>query len=229
MRSILRLTTVCFVFSQTLVAVAGDTANTPQPPETQLVVPTKLITAEAFERAEGLAAKGKPGWHGGIGEWQVKDGVLHAKDEAPSAARPNGHEGVCEFVTEFGDAVITAEFRLGKSPQVGVVCRDTQQPNHHLGRVLVTQDKVWIQKMDGIAKQTTKEILQTINTPFDPNQWYRITLEISGDEFLAHIGPHTLSGKNDRFKEKKGRVGLIAKGEGAQFRNVAVWAAEPKR
>ena len=229
MQLVLRLTTICLLSFQALLVVGEDVANVPQPPDTQLVVPTKLITAEAFDRAESLAAKGEPGWRGGIGEWQVKDGVLHAKDEAPSAARPNGHEGVCEFVTEFGDAVITAEFKMGTSPQIGVVCRDTHQPNHHLGRVLVTQHKVWIQKMDGIAKQTTKEVLETIDTPFDPDQWYKITLEICGDQFMAHLGSHTLSGHNERFKEKKGRVGLVAKGEGAQFRNVTVWAAKPKQ
>lgn len=200
----------------------------PTPPDTQLVVPTTLVTAEAFDRPEALAARGAQGWRGGIGEWRIEGGVLREKDEKPSTARPNGHEAVCEYVTELGDLVMTAEFKLGDSPHVGFVCRDTNNPNHHLGRIMVTPKAVWLQSMSGIAKQTRKEILQTIEAPFDPGQWYRITIEIKGDQWLARVGPHTLQARHERFRALKGRVGLVARGEGAQFRQVAVWKAAPK-
>lgn len=214
-----------FYFSMTAVGWTADV----KPPETQFTVPGQLITAEAFDRAESLAPKGTAGWRGGIGEWQVEGGVLHAKDEKPSPARPNGHEAVCEYVTELGDLIMTAEFKLGTSPQVGFVCRDTNNPNHHLGRIVVTPNSILLQKMSGISKQTKKEILQTIDTKFDPEKWYAIVIEISGDQWSAHVGSHTLQSRNDRFKDPKGRIGMVAKGEGAQFKNVAVWKAQPKQ
>lgn len=198
------------------------------PPHTTLVTPTALITAEAFDRPEALAAKGQTGWRGGIGEWRVEDGVLKEKDEKPSAARPNGHEAVCEYVTEVGDLVLTAQFKLGSSPHVGFVCRDTNNPNHHLGRIMVTPKSVWLQAMSGIGKQTKKEILQTIEAKFDPEQWYTITIEISGGQWFARVGPHTLQARHDRFQALKGRIGLVAKGEGAQFKHVSLWRAQPK-
>lgn len=215
------------LFFITLAAV-GQTAE-PKPPETKITVPGQLVTAEAFDRAESLAPKGTAGWRGGIGEWRVEGGAVHAKDEKPSAARPNGHEAVCEYVTELSDLIMTAEFKLGTSPHVGFVCRDTNNPNHHLGRIMVTPTAVWLQKMSGIAKQTSKEILQKIDTPFDPEQWYHVTIEISGDTWRATVGDHELTAKHERFKDAKGRIGMVAKGEGAQFRNVAVWKAVPKQ
>jgi hypothetical protein len=198
------------------------------PPETQLVTPTELITAEAFDRPESLPAKGQPGWHGGIGEWRIEGGVLTEKDEKPSEKRPNGHEAVCEHVTEAGDVVITAEFKLGGSPQVGFVCRDTLNPNNHLGRVLITPKGLSLLKMSGISKETRREVLQTIETPMDPDAWHSILIEISGDRWQARVGPHLLSARHERFKDLKGRIGMVARGEGAQFRNVAVWKAKPK-
>lgn len=207
---------------------AADDSTKVSPPETKLVTPTALVTAEAFDRPESLAPKGQPGWRGGIGQWHVTGGVLHAHDEKPSAARPNGHEAVCEYVTDVGDMVFTAQFKLGTAPHVGFVCRDTNNPNHHLGRIMVTPSAVWLQKMSGIAKQTKKEILQTNKTKFDPEQWYSITTEIRGDQWLASVGPHTLQARNDRFQDPKGRIGMVAKGEGAQFKNVAIWRAQPK-
>jgi hypothetical protein len=213
-----------FFFSMTVLGVSDE----PKPPKTHITIPGQLVTAEAFDRAESLAPKGTAGWRGGIGDWRVEGGSAHAKDEKPSAARPNGHEAVCEYVTELHDLVMTAEFKLGTSPQVGFVCRDTNNPNHHLGRIMVTPTAVWLQKMSGIAKQTSKEILQKIDAQFDPEQWYQVTIEISGDTWRATVGDHELTAKHDRFKDPKGRVGMVAKGEGAQFRNVALWKAHPK-
>ena len=62
----------------------------------------------------------------------------------------------------------------------------------------------------------------------DPNTWHRITIEISGDRFLAKIDDHVLEASHERFKERKGRIGFVAKNEGAQFRNVALWSAKAK-
>jgi hypothetical protein len=220
---------LCLAFAVlgTSTLTAADRSKVP-PPETKLVTPTTLITAEKFDQPSSLAPKGQPGWRGGIGEWTIKDGALHAKDEKPSAARPNGHEGVCEYVTEARDLVFTAQFKLGAAPHVGFVCRDTNNPNHHLGRIMVTPDKVWLQQMSGIAKQTKKEVLQTIEAKFDPEQWYQVSIEVRGDEWFARVGTHTLTARHERFKAPKGRIGLVAKGEGAQFKDVAIWHAKPK-
>ena len=208
-------------------------AEPPQAPKTRIAEPGELITAEKFDRPEAFLPKGKPdpavkGWRGGIGEWSIVDGAAYAIQEGPSEKRPNGHEAVCEYVTDLGDLVFTGEFKLGPSPRVGFVCRDTNNPNNHLGRVVITPAAIWIQKMSGIAKETRREELTKIEVATDPSTWHRIEIEVVGDRWLARIDDHVLEGRHERFKDRKGRVGMVAGGEGAQFRNLAIWSAKPK-
>lgn len=206
-------------------------AEEPAPPQTRLVRTTKLISAEKFDQPSAFGVKGKPGanlWRAGIGEWTIVDGAAYEKSERPTAKRPNGHEAVSEVVTDLGDLVLTGEFRLGESPQVGFVCRDTNQPNHHLGRVVITPTAIWIQKMSGIAKETRREELIRVKADIDPNAWHTITLEVCGDQWIAKVDDITLEAQHERFADRKGRVGMVARKDGAQFRNLAIWAAEKK-
>ena len=211
-----------------IVVQAGDRESVP--PVTQLCRVDKLISAERFDREASFVRKGQggtDGWRGGIGEWSIVDGAAFAKQEGPSERRPNGHEAVCEHITDLGDLVLTGEFRLGTSPQVGFVCRDTNQPNHHLGRVVITPQAVWIQKMSGIAKETRREELKRISVDIKPDVWHRIVIEVCGNRWLARIDNHVIEATHERFLDRKGRVGMVARGEGAQFRNLALWSAVP--
>lgn len=218
-----------------LCGLRASAADAPAPPATTITEPAALVAAEKFDRPESFAPKGKDkagstvgGWHGGIGTWSIVNGAAYEVQEGPSKNRPNGHEAVCEYITDLGDLILTGEFKLGGSPQVGFVCRDTNNPNLHLGRVVITPDAIWIQKMSGIAKETRKEELTRIEAKTDPNTWHHITVEISGDHYVAHIDDTTLEAHHERFKDRKGRVGFVARGEGAQFRNMAIWSAKPK-
>lgn len=218
-------------FLLTVIPMARAEHPGPPAPATQISMPDTLVSAEKFDRVEAFGPKrqaGANGWMGGIGEWSIVDGAAHAKQEGPSKNRPNGHEAVCEHLSDLGDLVFTGEFKLGASPQVGFVCRDTHQPNHHLGRVVITPTAVWIQKMSGIAKETRREELKKIEMKVDPEAWHRITIEVIGDRWLARIDDQILEATHERFKDRKGRVGMVARGEGAQFRNLALWSAKPK-
>lgn len=212
------------------VLVSATFAESPTPPPTKLCQPTALISADKLDQPASIGKKGQPGangWRGGIGEWKFVDSAAYAIQEGPSEKRPNGHEAVCEIVTDLGDLVLAGEFKLGPSPQVGFVCRDTNNPNLHLGRVMITPTAIWIQKMSGIAKETRREELQKINVQLDPQAWHRITVEVCGDRWLARIDDHVLEARHERFLDKKGRIGFVARGEGALFRNVALWSAKP--
>lgn len=221
-----RLTALAMVLPAGLVF-----AETPAPPATEVCVPDTLVSAEAFDRPESFAPKGQAvttGWRGGIGEWRIVEGAAYAIQEGPSEKRPNGHEAVCEHVTDLGDLVLTGEFKLGASPQIGFVCRDTHNPNHHLGRVVITPDEIWIQKMSGIAKETRREELVKIEVKTDPLTWHRVTVEVCGDLWRARIDDHVLEARHERFGDRKGRVGMVARGEGARFRNLALWSAKAR-
>lgn len=222
----MKTTFIAILLASTL-AFAAD----PAPPATQICRPDKLIATEKFDRPESLAKErqsGTDGWRGGIGTWSIRDGAAHAVQEGPSEKRPNGHEAVCEHIVDLDDLVLSGEFKLGASPQIGFVCRDTNKPNHHLGRVVITPTAIWIQKMSGIAKETRREELKRIAVNLAPESWHRLTVEVCGDHWFARIDDHTLEASHERFKDRKGRVGFVARGEGAQFRNLSLWSAEPQ-
>lgn len=206
-------------------------AEAPVAPETQLCKPGKLVAFEKFDRPEMMVKKGKPEagqWRDGLGDWKTVDGAAYAIQEGPSEKRPNGHEAVCEYVTDMGDFVLTAEFKMNDSPQAGFVFRDTNQPNLHQGRVMIRPNAFWIQKMSGISKETRREELKRIKHDIDPKQWHTITIEVSGDRMRATIDGQALEGTHERFLDRKGRIGFVARGEGALFRNVAIWEAAAK-
>jgi hypothetical protein len=82
--------------------------------------------------------------------------------------------------------------------------------------------------MSGIAKTTKSQKIAELKTPVDADAWHDLTLEISGDHYRASIDGHVVAARHERFKDAKGIVALITKGQGAQFRNVALWQAKPK-
>ncbi len=83
-------------------------------------------------------------------------------------------------------------------------------------------------KMTGISKETRSEVLTKIDVPVDTSTWHKFVIEVQGSQFLAHIDDHILEAKHPRFADRKGRIGFIAGGEGAQFRNVSLWEAKKK-
>ncbi len=208
-------------------------AEPPSPPtNTSLSDPTTLIVQTPFDQPGVLAAKPKPGpasklpgqsWQPIIGQWTVKDGALHGNE-----LEADHHHASCIYKAEFTDVIITAKFKLGGATEIAFGCRDAIAPNNHLSRVYITPTKLWIQKMSGISKTTKSQKLKEMPATFDPETWYDITLEISGDHIRAKIGDQVIEAHHERFKDAKGLVALVAKSEGAQFKDVAVWNAKPK-
>ncbi len=195
-----------------------------EPPATVLCQPDKLIVATAFDQPTPPTRKGPiQGWQAGIGEWRIENGALHG-DELPA----DHHASSCTYRLEATHLVITAEFRLGDAVHVAFGCRDTIAPNHHLGRTFISKDGIWIQHMSGIAKTTKAQKIAELKTPIDPQAWHKLTVEICGDRYRAQIDGHVVEATHPRFQDAKGIVALISKGQGAQFRHVALWHATPK-
>lgn len=207
-------------------AVAGPAAdNTAMPPRTTLVTPTRLIVATAFDQDTPLMRK-KPilGWSAAIGQWQVKDGVLHGDE-----VKEDNHPSSCTWKLDATNLVITAQFKLGTAAHVAFGCRDSIPPHHHLARTYISKDAIWVVRQSGISKTSKSEKLAELKTPIDPNAWHSITIEFSGDHYRATVDGHVVEARHERYKDAKGLVALITKGQGAQFKNVAIWHATPKR
>lgn len=193
-------------------------------PVTTICEPAKLLVSTAFDQDTPLTRKGAiHGWQAGIGEWQVKDGALHGAE-----LEADHHPSSCTYRLEAVDMIITAQFRLGTASQIAFGCRDTVPPNNHLGRTFISKDAIWITHMSGIAKTTKSEKLAELKTPVDPDAWHTLIIEICGDHYRAKVDEHIVEAHHARYKDAKGIVALINKGQGAQFKNVSIWEAKPR-
>ena len=195
-----------------------------EPPATTICEPTTVIVSTPFDQPTPPTRKGAiNGWQAGIGEWSVKDGVLHGDE-----LEENHHPSSCTYRFEATDMIITAQFRLGTATQIAFACRDTVPPNNHLGRTFISKDAIWVTRMSGISKTTKSEKLAELKTPIDPEAWHTITIEMVGDHYRATVDGHVVEAQHDRYKDAKEIVALVNKGQGAQFKNVAIWHAQPK-
>lgn len=207
-----------------LLGLLATTAFAQTPPTTKLSEPTEVIVATPFDQDAPKTKKGAiNGWQAGIGEWWVADGALHGNELAE-----NNHHSSCTYKFEATDLIITAEFRLGDSPQIAFACRDNVPPSLHLGRTFISPDGIWVTRMSGIAKTTKSEKLAETKAKIDPDKWHTITIEIIGDHYRAQVDGHVVEATHERYKDGKGTVALVSKGEGAQFRNVSLWHAKAK-
>ncbi len=204
---------------------AKETATSMEEAGIKFGVTTEVIVQTAFDQQTPPIQKGMIfGWKAGMGEWRIDDGALIG-DELPE----NNHASSLTHRLEATHLIITAEVQLGSAQQIAFACRDTVPPNLHLGRLYITPDKLWIQRMSGIAKTTKAEKLVTKKVKLDPEKWYNVTIEIIGDHYRAKVGKEEIEATHSRFVDAKGIIALVNKGQGARYRNVALWHAEPKK
>tara|TARA_R110002096_G_scaffold377231_3_gene571096 strand:- start:338 stop:1201 length:864 start_codon:yes stop_codon:yes gene_type:complete len=183
-----------------------------------------VIVETAFDEDTPATRKGDVlGWTAGIGEWRVEDGALIGDEVAEDS-----HASSLTYRFEATHLIIQAQVQLGSAEQIAFACRDNVSPGLHLGRLYITPDKLWIQHMTGISSTTTAEKLITLDVELDPEAWYDVTIEIVGDTYRATVGEEELEASHPRFADGKGIVALTNNGQGAKFRQVSLWHAEPK-
>ena len=193
--------------------------------DTELGMATEAIVQSPFDEDTPRTRKGGSigGWSAGIGEWRIEEGSL-VGDELPE---DNHASSLTYRLEETTHLIITAQVQLGEAAELAFACRDTVPPNLHLGRLYITPEKIWIQKMEGISKTTKAERLVTVEVDLDRDEWYDVTIEIIGDRYRAKVGKEEIEATHPRFADPKGIVALVNKGQGARFRKVALWHAKP--
>ncbi len=180
------------------------------PPVTKITIPAKLIVSTAFDQDTPPVRK-KPihGWSAAIGQWQVKDGVLHGDE-----VKEDNHPSSCTWKLDATNMIISAQFRIGTAAHVAFGCRDSIPPNHHLARTYISKDAIWIVRQSGIAKTSKSEKLAELKTPIDPNTWHNITIEISGDHYRASRGQPRRRGASRALQGRQGPRGVDHKRPG---------------
>ncbi len=205
-------------------------ARSPPPPSGTLGTPTTLIVQTAFDHPESLVPKNQvkndkttPGWIGNHGQWTVQDGVMHGDQ-----AKTETHHASCVYNTEFNDVLITAQIKLGGAEEISLELRQAGAPWPHIARVYILPAALKIERTTDVSKAKKSEVLTQTAVQLSPETWHDLTLEVCGDHLRLQLGQQVIDAHDDRFQATKGIFAFITRGQGAQFKNVALWHTRPK-
>jgi hypothetical protein len=184
----------------------------PEDPATLMTKRGELVFADAFD------APVLKDWTGNKGKWLLEDGRLKAAELAADMHHPARGRKV-----GYHDAVLQFSFRLQGAKWLGIGFDDKE----HVCRAIVTPGSFRVQKTTGIGPTTKTVKLDERKKDFDPERWYTMVVEISGNEILARIdGDAVALGEAEGLDVDKLRIALISGGEWAWFDDVKLWKAE---
>lgn len=229
----LPLLPLLFLSSALLLSLAqADTPPPPAPPATRISKPSEFISFEKFDRPDSLQTKPSThGWQPIIGTWKIQNGVVTAAEAKPGEKYPGGHSAFCEHLVDLQNFVLTAEFKLGEARSVVFRCRDLTAPGakmQHTGYAEVDSRAMWLSQCEGSGPTYKAEELTRMPLHLEKDLWHRVTLEVCEGKWLIQLDDSkVIQAEHPRFLAQKARVTLSARGEGAEFRNVALWKAQP--
>ena len=184
---------------------------------TLLAQPDKELVADTLLK-EGKAAE----WKFPKGKWERTTEGLRV-EEIPA----DNHFAVGRLPQKLGDFVASFEFRLDGAKAISLSINDAKE---HVARVLITPTTLRVQRDDHDHEGPDKAVvfLQQAEK-FEAGTWHRVTLEMVGDTLVATIdGKISGFGRDALFKVEKANPGLTCAGQGATFRNFALWSALPE-
>jgi hypothetical protein len=165
----------------------------------------RLLLQENFQRYAEYTKASQPVSEG----WSVRvaHGIWRRTDEGVQSTWESGHSPVLIFEGTFGDAIIEVDFRYTPEPGRWAACR-VSAANPQLdprayatsvwanvdfksrGRGFVLENDVWggyITRL-GYAKAW-----------FYPDNWYTLTMQLTGNEVVATCNGRTAKGSHETF------------------------------
>lgn len=195
-----------------LSAAAAEPAATPNPPQTQMVSPGKLLLSDDLS-----AALGKE-WKTGKGKWELVDGAIRGAE-----LKADMHGAVTRRTIAMKDAVIEYSFKLEGTKQTTLSLNGAKG---HICRVLVRPTGITVQKDDQDGKDGPDKAvpLDTAEVTLKPGEWHTLVVELRGADILATLdGKHTAYGSHAAIEVEKANLGLTVAGEFASFKGLRVW------
>ena len=181
---------------------------------------SELAVDDSFERTE----LGE-GWHVNTGEWQIVDGVLHAR-EIPAEK----HSAAARRTIETQNAVYELRFRFvddGKAFHFGFdPARGELKKKGHLFSVIVTPTSWKIMKHvdKNRREEDPNETLAQQQTPFKRGCWYSLRVTTWQNYVTARIdGKESLKASHATFAVKKPTLVFRCLGNGVEIDDVKVW------
>ncbi len=224
------------LFLSTIFSVAALGADVPAQP---LAKKGALIFSDDFERTE-LGDK----WRVTTPTLTIADGVLRgSQTKAEHGAVGRVDVGQKDLVLEF-------KFRFEGAANINAVCNDRNYKlshGSHLCRVslspkgiLLGDDKTrWDHTIEEMRKDPSRqaEVAKltagtTVNAPMklEPRRWYRVTLEVVGDEMRASLDDQPVAYLKSPgiAHPAKTDFHFTISGKDALFDDVRVWATVPR-
>ena len=224
-----------------LILIAAAASLAADPPAQPLAKKGALIFSDDFERAE-LGGK----WKVTTPTFVIAEGVLRCSQTKPE------HGAVGRVDIGLKDLVLELRFRFEGASSINVVCNDRAWKEGHAGHIcrvslsprgiMLGDDKERLShameemRKDPARKAEVEKFTAgrsvTIPMKLEEHRWYRLTMEIAGDELRAcldekPVGYLKSSGIAHPIKSD---FHFTVSGNATQFAlfdDVRVWAAEP--
>jgi hypothetical protein len=207
-------------------------------PDKPLAKKGTLVFSDDFERTE----LGKD-WHAVVPTFTVANGVMTGSQTR------DDHGAVGSVKAAFGDGIIEFKFRFEGAAAINAVCDDKAFKGTHAGhicRVTITprlirlgddkeggmRNDIFEMRKDPARKAEGDKLLigrtQTFNHEIEPHRWYRISIEIVGDEMRVSLDDQPLGYLKSPglAHPTKSDFHFTVNGKDAQFDDVRIWSAE---
>jgi hypothetical protein len=206
-------------------------------PEKPLAQKGAVIFSDDFERVE----LGKD-WKVVTPTFTVADGILTGSQTRTE------HGAVGSVPAAFRDGIIEFKFRFEGAASINAVCDDKAYTGSHAGhicRVAITPKQIRLgddkeggmrndileMRRDPARKAEGDKLMvgrvQAINTKLEPHRWYRMTIEIVGEEMRVSVDDQAIGylKSSGIGHPTKSHFHFTVNGKDAQFDDVRIWAA----
>jgi hypothetical protein len=191
-------------------------ADAPPEVKTLMADKGKTLTTDSF------ATEMSPDWKVAKGTWAIVDGALKGTEKAEDM-----HAAVLRRELKTHNLIAHYSFRFdgGKSTSFSL-----NDPKGHVCRVAITPAGFGLNK-DKAGKTSTDKpaSLDKVAMPFKAGEWYSITIELCGKDFVASVDDaHVAIGSHDGLDVDKTVVSFPVSGDGVSIKDLTIWEATQK-
>ncbi len=189
-------------------------AEAPKPKaETLMTTPGQLLFSTNFSEIGS-------DWRQAHGDWAGGEEGLSGAERAA-----DDHAAVMKKAMPLKDVIIQYDVMLGETSSAMFGIDDSKD---HVCRVTLTANSFQARKDDNDHEgPDVAKPFNTVNNDFATDEWHTITIELLGDEMVAHTDDSVSLGTDPLLATEKAKWGFVVSGPTAKFRELRIWEALP--
>lgn len=201
-------------FANNWQAEQAAIAEAPMPKaETLMTTPGKLLFSTNFSEIGSDWRQAHGDWTGGE---EGLSGAERAADE---------HAAVMKMAMPLKDVIIQYDVMLGETKSAMFGIDDSKD---HMCRVTFTKNSFQARKDDNDHEgPDAAKPFNTVNEDFAADEWHTVTIELLGEEMVAHTDDIVSLGSDPLLATEKAKWGFVVSGPTAKFRDLKIWEALP--